>query len=272
MSLFSFSKEKFLSLPLKRQHKKAATCLRLLYMQDNLEKHPLAEEYRLYEKWLHLPPTSWDQKALADRYHTHLHVGQISLKEHHLLPHVKRGDRKSTAPFLPIAIYLDHLRCAHNIGSIMRTVEAFRLGTLYFSEKTPFKDHQKIDKTAMGTSSLVPCSRLSQLSDLPRPFIGLETVENAPYFFDFIFPSTFSLLIGNEEYGLSNTSLKQTDALIQIPLQGSKNSLNVACAFAIIAAEIRRQIHQQELNQKKSSEDSRQGTLSKLSFQSEGIV
>lgn len=47
------------------------------------------------------------------------------------------------------------------------------------------------------------------------------------------------LLLGNEEYGLSDTSLKLADHTLQIPLPGSKNFLNVASAFAIAAAVIR---------------------------------
>ena len=48
-------------------------------------------------------------------------------------------------------------------------------------------------------------------------------------------------VLGNEERGCSTESIKSSDAYINIPLFGKKNSLNVACAFAIIASEISRQ-------------------------------
>ena len=99
----------------------------------------------------------------------------------------------------------------------------------------------------MGTSTEVPTTKNASLKNLPRPLIALETAPLAPSIYDFSFPPTFTLLLGNEEYGLSRESLDQADQLVQIPLQGSKNSLNVACAYAIVAAEIRRQIHSNAL-------------------------
>ena len=96
----------------------------------------------------------------------------------------------------------------------------------------------------MGTETIVPVYQ-GDLSNLKKPLIALETVENAPSIYDFSFPETFSLLLGNEEYGLKEKTLRQADHIVQIPLLGSKNSLNVANAFAIVAGEIsRKNFHQ----------------------------
>jgi tRNA G18 (ribose-2'-O)-methylase SpoU len=48
-----------------------------------------------------------------------------------------------------------------------------------------------------------------------------------------------TLIFGNEEFGISNQILSQVDHLVEIPLVGLKNSLNVANAFSIIASAIR---------------------------------
>lgn len=69
----------------------------------------------------------------------------------------------------------------------------------------------------------------------------METAAEAIPITDFEFPETFTLVIGNEEYGCSDAILAQADYVIKIPLRGRKNSLNVANAFAIAAAEISRQ-------------------------------
>ncbi|MCB1082403.1 MAG: TrmH family RNA methyltransferase, partial [Chlamydiia bacterium] len=66
----------------------------------------------------------------------------------------------------------------------------------------------------MGTETIVP-TQTGNLSDLPRPLIALETVETAPSIHDFSFPKTFSLLLGNEEYGLKEETLKSADAIVQ---------------------------------------------------------
>ncbi|MCB1072379.1 MAG: TrmH family RNA methyltransferase [Chlamydiia bacterium] len=226
-----FTKEKFFSLTLRRRHKNAGLHLRALYEQ----KLPLDLHYRAMEEWLNLTPIDETIQQMTDRFHLHMKEASISIQEHNLL--VNRLDTLSDIPFGPLMIYLEDLRSAYNIGNILRTVEAFRLGTVIFSEKTPYADHPKVQKTAMGTEAIVPIHQ-GNLSHLKRPLIALETVQNAPSIYDFSFPQTFSLLLGNEEYGLKEETLRQADQIVQIPLLGSKNSLNVANAFAIVASEI----------------------------------
>lgn len=231
----NFSKRKFLSLPLEQQHKKCADLLRIAYEQNT----PLAG-YEELLVWMGLPAfSSTDLKLIADRYHWHLSLSNRSLKEHNLLPPLRKGDHEAKAPFLPIVIYLDNIRSAYNVGSILRTCEALRIGSVYFSEKTPFRDHEKVQHTAMGAASHVSCFQNVPLKDLPRPIIALDTSEAATPINEFLFPTVCTLVLGNEEYGISDESLALSDFLVEIPLFGIKNSLNVACAFAIAASRIR---------------------------------
>ena len=231
-----FSQRKFLSLPHRQQHKKAAQLLRSYHEKGD---PAYLTQYRELESCLKLTPLDISFSSIADRYHFHLKEASVSLKEHNFL--IRRFDTLSDIDYLPLAIYLENLRSGHNVGSILRTVEAFRLGTVHFSPTTPGIENKKVADAAMGVASFVPHKANSTLQDLPRPLIALETVENAPSYFDFEFPETFSLLVGNEEYGLNPETVKQADIILQIPLLGSKNSLNVSCAFAILAAEIRKQ-------------------------------
>lgn len=228
-----FTKEKFLSLTLRRRHKNAGLHLRILYEQ----KLPLDLHYRAMEEWLSLSPIDDTTEQMTDRFHLHMNEAAVTVQEHNLL--VKELDSLSNASFGPVMIYLEDLRSAYNIGNILRTVEAFRLGTVIFSENTPYIHHPKIQKTAMGTESIVP-ARKGNLSHLKRPLIALETAHDAPSIYEFSFPETFSLLLGNEEYGLKEETLRQADEIVKIPLVGSKNSLNVANAFAIAASYIKK--------------------------------
>lgn len=221
----------------KKAHKKAAEALREAYLDETKFPH-----YQELEALLSLAPISYTFEALSDRYHEHLRLATISFKEHSFLPNISHLDSLSNEPFLPIDIYLDNLRSAHNVGSILRTTEAFRLGEIHFSEKTPFADHPKITKSSMGTASIVPCHQKTPLQALKRPLIALETAKTAISLYEFAFPPSFTLLLGNEEYGLSQSSLTEADIILKIPLVGLKNSLNVANAFAITAGEIRRQL------------------------------
>lgn len=230
---FCFQRQKFSSLPQKQQHKKCAEFLR-----HTLETGELLDSYNTLAFWMELEPLVADKKKLLDRYHLHLALSDTKLNEGSLC--ISTQDKDSAAPFLPITIYLDRLRSAQNVGSILRTVEAFRLGKVVFSENMCTASHPQVQKCSMGASSWVTCEQIP-LDALPKPLIVLETVTSAPCYFDFCFPDSFTLALGNEEYGCSDAVLQRADHFIQIPLFGRKNSLNVACAFAIVAAEIAKQ-------------------------------
>lgn len=223
------TKRLFLNFPIAKQHKKCAEALR----KSDLDT------YAKYQLWLGLEPLPDGQEALSNRYHYHLKAAGHGHKEHNLL--ITQGDKASGQEAWPIAIYLDQLRSAHNVGSIVRTCEALSLGTLYFSPGTPSLDHPQVQKTAMGAAAWVKTALCEQIEQLPRPIVALETAAEAVSLYEFAFPEAFTLAIGNEEYGLSTSLLEAADYLVKIPLRGRKNSLNVANAFAIAAAEIQRQ-------------------------------
>jgi tRNA(Leu) C34 or U34 (ribose-2'-O)-methylase TrmL len=247
----AFTKKKFLSLDKRQQHKHCAHLLKTMYdylcgqtqaSLRNTTYDTAVDFYRIYLSWMHL---SWDlpkdTQKISDRYHWHLKEGKISLKEHNLLPRIRTQDRTAQKPFGSCAIYLDRLRSAYNVGSILRTTEALRIGPVYFHPDTPFINQEKVQKVSMGTYDLVPCVCIESLEILPRPWIALETSDEHIEISGFLFPKTCTLFVGNEEYGLCHEVLQKIDFLVTIPLFGSKNSINVACAFAIAAQEIRRQ-------------------------------
>lgn len=200
------------------------------------------EDYRELVQWMERPlPDLASLETIADVYHEHLKNAHISIREHNFLPPVHSKDRDEGEPFWPIAIFLDKLRSSHNVGSIFRTTEAFGLGEIFLSKGTPTPHQKQVRDTAMGTSEWVKWSADADLKLLPKPIIAMETSPWAVPIEEFIFPEAFTLVVGNEEKGCSETTLKLADHLIAIPLRGRKNSLNVANAFAIAAAEICKQ-------------------------------
>jgi tRNA G18 (ribose-2'-O)-methylase SpoU len=230
----SFTQRKFLSLRPALQHKQACHFLEKVFAGDA----KAICVYKNCEKWLCLPPIDLSShEEISNRFHLHLDAANLSKKEHNLL-HVRSQDKESLVPFLPIAIFLSSLRSAFNVGSILRTTEAFRLGTVYFGGSTPFIDNEKVQKASMGTFRLVPSKPHAELFHLPRPWIALETASPSIPICDFSFPKIFTLILGNEEFGISKEILSECDVILEIPLSGSKNSLNVASAFAIAASYI----------------------------------
>ena len=228
---FSFSKAKFLSLPAPQQHKKCSEVLKEFYVHP--ERTELRALYSQLCEWMDLSPLL---NSVEERFHEHLRAANLSIAEHNFLHTLTTKDYPSQTPWLSIHTYLDGLRSCHNVGSIIRTVEAFRLGPVHLSSDMMSPSHPQIQRTAMGAWPLVTITHGEV--DLPRPWIGVETVSSACFWNQFLYPQTATLFMGNEERGLSHTILTACDHIVRIPLVGQKNSLNVANAFAIIAAEI----------------------------------
>lgn len=240
------SYKKFRSLDICKQHKECALCLRTIYekkLQNIQDVRVFLSIYEKYTHWIGYTPIYplTDYQGISQQYHLHLRAADMQLKEHNLLPSVQKKDTKAKKDFSPIVIYLDNIRSAYNVGSIVRSTEALRIGSIYFGGNTPNMEHPKVIKTSMETASITPYKVSGDISSLPHPIIALETIDKAIDLADFIFPKEFTLVLGNEEFGISDSLLEVADNFITIPLYGMKNSMNVACAYAIAAAEIRRQ-------------------------------
>jgi tRNA G18 (ribose-2'-O)-methylase SpoU len=230
------TKRKFESLSNTSKHKYAASLVKAAYLDSS--KLP---DYQSIEALLSLEKCLPTKEALSNRYHYHLNLAKTETKEDGFLPNITHFDTLKETPFLDVDIFLDNLRSLHNVGSIIRTAEALRIGHVHLSEKTSGMDRTKILKTAMGALDFVECFEYADLEKLKRPIIALETSTDAISLYDFKFPDTFTLALGNEEIGLSEASMKLADFVVKIPLFGVKNSLNVASAFAIVANEIQKQ-------------------------------
>lgn len=231
----AFTRSKFLSLPLSAQHKKVAELIKALYY--DFDPHLLDQIVQL-ESWMNLPTLSSSSlEDLSHRFHFHWAKTNLGLSEHALL--VKSQDRlKPQKSPLDWVIYLDHIRSAHNIGSILRTMEALQVGQVAFSQDMATLEHPQVQKASMGAYQWVQVYQGS-LDELPRPWIALETHRQAQSLGEFSFPKQGTLILGNEEFGVSHHWLDKVDAILEIPLVGRKNSLNVSNSFSIAAWQIR---------------------------------
>ncbi len=144
-------------------------------------------------------------------------------------------------PRRPVHIVLDNLRSAFNVGSIFRLADAARAAEVVPCGYTAFPPHHKLEQTSLGTTDSVPWRRFddvtSALADLRAKgiqIVGVETARGAsPYHrFEYNFP--VALVLGNEALGVSEAALRMCDAVVEIPVFGYKNSINVATAAAVV--------------------------------------
>ena len=140
---------------------------------------------------------------------------------------------------------LDNIRSVYNVGSIFRTADGAGISHLHLCGITPPPDHPKIAKTALGAEESVPWSHYRNgldtavaLKQRGYQLWAIETNERAePLFAAAIPPDSppIALVVGNEITGVDPDILAECCRVLYIPMQGHKNSLNVATAFGIAA-------------------------------------
>jgi tRNA G18 (ribose-2'-O)-methylase SpoU len=141
----------------------------------------------------------------------------------------------------PLYIILDNLRSAFNVGSIFRLCDAMRASGLFLCGYTAFPPHIKLDKTSLGTIGYVPWRKfpttaeaVGHLKEQGIAVWAAETASESVPYSEAEYPSTLGLVFGNEALGVSAEALELCDGLVEIPLYGFKNSINVAASCAVI--------------------------------------
>ena len=162
-------------------------------------------------------------------------------------------DQYRHLPKHPVHLVLDNLRSAFNVGSIFRTADTARLARILTCGYTAHPPHPKLDKTALGTLDYIDTAHfdttaaaVDALKEEGIPVWALETTSHSSSYAAVRYPQPVALVLGNEALGVSSTVLEQCDQLIEIPMYGYKNSLNVAAACAVTVFEILRQWRQEE--------------------------
>ncbi|MBN2030075.1 RNA methyltransferase [bacterium] len=151
-------------------------------------------------------------------------------------------------PRCPVTLILDNLRSAFNVGSIVRTADCALVEKVYFCGITAHPPHKKLDKTSLGAMPYVPweyrkrvTEAVSELKEKGIPVIGLELTSRSQLIWDYVFPMPVGLILGNEALGVSQEALLLADDVVEIPMLGYKNSMNVAVALGVALYEIQRQ-------------------------------
>jgi tRNA G18 (ribose-2'-O)-methylase SpoU len=159
-------------------------------------------------------------------------------------------DEAHAAPRLPFYGILDHVRSAHNVGSMFRTADGANAAGLFLCGYTPTPPHRHLAKTALGAVDVVPwqhCATVSEAIGCARgegaQVVGLECTNNSLPLCEFGIKFPIALIMGNEVDGLSEETLAQCDATVHLPMHGLKNSLNVSVAFGIALYEVLRRYH-----------------------------
>jgi tRNA G18 (ribose-2'-O)-methylase SpoU len=140
---------------------------------------------------------------------------------------------------IPLYGLLDNIRSLYNVGSMFRTSDGVLLSHLYLTGFTPAPPRKEIEKTALGATLTIPWSYhrdpLEAIADARRRGARIcvleQTDASIPY--HQLTPGPLCLVVGNELTGVSENIIQEADLAIDIPMIGTKQSLNAAVAFGI---------------------------------------
>lgn len=156
-------------------------------------------------------------------------------------------------------LILHNIRSLYNLGAILRTAEGAGVVRVFLTGYTPRpfdrfgKSRNEVSNTALGAEKLVASVKYSDIYKLINKLkkdaifiVVLEQHKKAVSYKNFakIYGRELkdkrglALILGNEVRGLSGAVLNQSNAIIEIPMFGKKESLNVSVAAGIALFEL----------------------------------
>ena len=154
---------------------------------------------------------------------------------------------------LPLTVVLDNVRSQNNIGSVFRTADAFRVEHIALCGICSTPPHREIHKTALGAEDAVYWSYHADTAECVRTLkasghmvYAVELAHDSLKLGSSLWSAVSSqwsaakvaIVLGNEIEGVQEEVMALCDGSIEIPQSGTKHSLNVSCAAAIVIWEM----------------------------------
>lgn len=152
-------------------------------------------------------------------------------------------------------LILHDIRSAHNVGAMFRTADGAGVSEIILSGYTPRppkKDalyltpaDKALKKTALGAEETMPFRVVASVTRLITRLkkdgyhiVALEQDSQSVDYRHHCPENKVALIVGNEVSGVEEKILRQCDTILEIPMRGKKNSLNVSVAAGIALYQI----------------------------------
>ena len=145
----------------------------------------------------------------------------------------------------PIYVVLDNIRSAYNVGSIFRTADGVGVEKIYLCGHTPTpidrfgRKRKDISKVSLGADvkweyrkDILPL--INELKNEAVKVVSVEQDKRSIDYKDIKLKKNVAYIFGNEVNGLDKEVLSQSDLIVEIPMKGKKESLNVAVSVGIV--------------------------------------
>lgn len=171
-----------------------------------------------------------------DRKLLNIELGRVSAEKYRELP--DSG----------IVVVLDNVRSAHNVGSVFRTSDSFKVDKVFLCGICPVPPSAEIHKSGLGAEDSVGWEHcedtmvvVERLRDEGYTIVSVEQTVNSvkldrfrPYATQESAEGTYALIFGNEVDGVSQEVVDASDFSLEIPQFGMKHSLNISVSAGVV--------------------------------------
>ena len=160
-------------------------------------------------------------------------------------------DTFAQAEKLPLVVVLDNVRSLHNVGSVFRTSDAFRVERIMLCGITATPPSAEIHKTALGAEDVVEWQYFESTMDAVAALreqgynvYSIEQCQGSVALQDFVATvgERYAVVLGNEVKGVQQTVVDASDGAIEIPQFGTKHSLNVSVTAGMVIWEFAKKL------------------------------
>ena len=152
---------------------------------------------------------------------------------------------------MPLVVVLDDVRSMHNVGSVFRTADTFRVAEVVLCGITGCPPHAELHKTALGAEDSVSWRHFDTALEAVNTLraegytvLSIEQVEHSTKLPRFCAERgrKYAVVLGNEVKGVHQEVVDASDGCLEIPQLGTKHSLNVSVTAGIVIYDFARQL------------------------------
>ena len=160
-----------------------------------------------------------------------IELGRVSAEEYKELP--DSG----------VVVVLDNIRSAHNVGSVFRTADSFKVDKVWLCGICAVPPSAEIHKSALGAEDSVAWEHVSDTMDAvnrlkEEGYIVVSAEQTVgSVMLDTFVPEKgkkYAVVFGNEVAGVRQDVVNASDFCLEIPQYGTKHSLNVSVSAGVI--------------------------------------
>jgi 23S rRNA (guanosine2251-2'-O)-methyltransferase len=147
-----------------------------------------------------------------------------------------------------LLLIIDEVQDTHNVGAILRSAEASGVDGVIITQRNTAPLNETVEKTSAGAISHLRISQVTNLFQTMEKLkengfwiFGSSLGKSSTVYTEHDYTGSVAIIVGNEEKGIRKSVAENCDHLINIPMKGRTQSLNVSVATGILLYEVVRQ-------------------------------